>query len=140
MPARFLDTNILLYAASLDTQEAAKRNIARQCIARQDWAISTQVLQEFYVNAVAAKGGRPALMTPEAAQQAVRQFGSFPCQATDLGLVLAAMGISHTHRLSYWDAAIVAAARNAGATQLLSEDLNHGQIIEGIEVVNPFLD
>lgn len=139
MPSRFLDTNILLYAASPDPQEATKRDLARQCMARQDWAISTQVLQEFYVNAVAAKGGQHALMTPEAAYQAVRQLAAFPCQAVDLALVLMATEISQTHQLSYWDAAIIAAARNAGATQLLSEDLNHGQVIEGVEIVNPFL-
>lgn len=64
MTSRFLDTNVLLYAVSPDPQEAAKR-----AVARQDWALSTQVLQESYVNAVAAKGNRPALMTPEAAHE-----------------------------------------------------------------------
>ncbi len=138
MPQYFLDTNILLYAVSPDPQEAAKREVARQCLARQDWAISTQVLQEFYVNAMAAKGSRPALMLPEAALEAMRRFAAFPCVHMDVALVLAAVRIAHAHRLSYWDSAILAAAQAAGATQLLSEDLNTGQVIEGVEVVNPF--
>jgi predicted nucleic acid-binding protein len=52
--------------------------------------------------------------------------------------VLAAAAISGRHRLSYWDGAIVAAAMAGGATELLSEDLQHRQAIEGITIVNPF--
>ncbi len=53
--------------------------------------------------------------------------------------VLLASEIGERNLLSFWDALIVASASRAGADRILSDDLNHGQVIEGIVIENPFL-
>ena len=70
--------------------------------------------------------------------QLVRDFAAFPVVSTDAPLVVAAVALSRRHRLSLWDCMIVVAARAGGATELLTEDLQHGQILEGVRIVNPF--
>lgn len=134
---RFLDTNVLLYAYSGDAQEATKCAIARELLVRGTWCISAQVLQEFYANAVRVRPGA-ALMSAAQAQATVARFAEFCTAHTDAKLVEQAIALSQRNQLSYWDAAIVIAAVRCGATELLTEDLNAGQVIEGVRVVNPF--
>jgi predicted nucleic acid-binding protein len=134
----FLDTNIILYAYSTDASEAAKRDIARRILTQPDWSISAQVLQEFYSNATKPKRGTAPLMSHTDAQTTVQGLAQFTSVALDAVLVQQAIALRQQHQLSYWDAAIVAAAVRSGAKELMTEDLNAGQVIEGITVVNPF--
>lgn len=140
--ARFLDTNILLYAISTDPAEQAKRQVARDILATGDWGLSVQVLQEFYVNAtrqrMAAGKTVAAPMTPQAAQTAVQQFVQYPLVPTDAALLQDAMRVAQRWNTSYWDGAIIAAAHRLSAAELWSEDLNAGQDYGGVVVVNPF--
>lgn len=136
MPDSLLDTNILLYAISTDAAEADKKRVARELLAGENWGLCVQVLQEFYVNATRPE--RPA-MSHEAAVAAIREFLLRPTAVNDQAMLLDALEIKARNQISYWDAAIIAAARRLGASILYSEDLNDGQNIAGIKVVNPFL-
>lgn len=133
---RFLDTNILLYSITGDPAEAAKRDIAIALLDADDIALSVQVLQEFYVQATRVT--RPDALPHEIAAGLIRTWLRFKIQETTLPVALGALDIKVTHRLSYWDAAIVAAARALGCRELLSEDMSHGQEVEGVLIVNPF--
>ena len=143
MPAQaFLDTNILLYAISDDPAEAGKHAKARELMSAAsgvEWGLSIQVLQEFYVNATAAKrqGARAALGSDQALS-AIEKFLHYPTIPVTETLLREAIRIKKRHMISYWDAAIVAAALELGATTIYTEDLNHGQSYEGVVVVNPF--
>ena len=101
-----------------------------------DNAISVQVLQEFYVQAT-----RPTFrgaISHEDAVGLIRAWLRFPVQEITLPLLNAALAIKAAHRLSYWDAAIVAAASSLGCDELMTEDLAHGADIDGVRVTNPF--
>jgi predicted nucleic acid-binding protein len=94
------------------------------------------VLQEFYVN-VTHKLESPL---PKAkARGIIENCLAWPVELNDAKTVLAASETEERHMLSFWDALIVAAARNAKAGKIPTEDLNHGQQIEGILIENPFL-
>jgi predicted nucleic acid-binding protein len=99
-------------------------------------ALSTQVLQEFYVNAT-RKLGRP--LSPERAAARVRDLAKLPLVRVDPSLILAAITRSRSLGFSFWDALILEAVLSAGANHLLTEDLQHGQEIEGLRIENPFL-
>lgn len=136
MPADvFIDTNILLYAASTDPNEVAKRERAREILALPDWGLSIQVLQELYVNLI-----RPnkVAMAHADALHLIRQLLRRPVVVTDQTLLLEAIRIRDRFQVSYWDAAIIAAARTLGASVLMSEDFNHGQDFDGVRVQDPF--
>lgn len=133
---RFLDTNILLYSISRTPQEADKRMIAELLLDTGDNALSVQVLQEFYGQATRAT--RPDALPHDIAAGLVRTWLRFTVQETTLPVMLGALEIKAAHRLSYWDAAIVAAARALGCREILSEDMAHGREMEGVVVVNPF--
>jgi predicted nucleic acid-binding protein len=133
---RFLDTDILLYSISRAPQEADQRMIAERLLDTGDNALSVQVLQEFYVQATRAS--RSDALAHDIAAGLVRAWLRFRVQETTLPVMLGALEIKATHRLSYWDAAIVAAARALGCREILSEDLAHGREMEGVVVVNPF--
>ena len=97
--------------------------------------ISTQVLQEFYVVATSPnKLGR----SPSEAREIIDLYRVWPVVVLDPILILAATRLHETATISFWDALIVEAARVAGADRILSEDLAHGQVFEGIRVENPF--
>jgi predicted nucleic acid-binding protein len=134
--ARFLDTNILLYSISRDPAEGIKRDIAIALLDADDVALSVQVLQEFYVQATRAT--RPDALPHDIAAGLIRTWLRFQIQETTLPVMLGALEIKSAHGLSYWDAAIVAAARAQGCRQLLSEDMSHGREVEGILIINPF--
>ena len=100
-----------------------------------DGAISTQVLQEFYVN-VTKKIPKP--LSPLEARVIISRYLVWHVEENTLDSILKASEIQERCQLSFWDALIAAAAAKASASVLLSEDLNHGQIIEGVKVINPF--
>lgn len=131
----FLDTNVLVYAVASDARVAAKRLRALELIDSTRFALSAQVLQEFYVT-VTRKLEAP--LTAAQALEWIEQWEAFPCIAIDHGLVKVGAEISERYRISYWDGAIIAAAELAGAGLLYTEDLNDGQAYGNVRAVNPF--
>lgn len=131
----FLDTNILLYAASRNPADLAKKKIAIELMAEKQFGLSAQVLAEFYTIATKKADFR---MAAERALEWIENLEEFPCLAVDAGLVKTAAEASARFAISYWDGAILAAARAMGAPVLYSEDLNHGQNYDGVRVANPF--
>ncbi len=135
----FLDTNILLYAYDVDAGN--KHRVARDLVCRlwneNTGVLSTQVLQEFYVNVTAKI---PTPLAPARARSVLRNYLAWHVETNSAESVLMASEVQEQNRLSFWDALIVVAASNAGASMLYSEDLNHDQMIEGVRVCNPFFD
>lgn len=134
---RFVDTNVLLYAASTARDEAPKANKARALLDAEDLALSVQVLQEFYVQAT--RPTKRDRLSHEQATALVEAFARFPVQETTLALVRAALHTSRRFKLSYWDSAIIEAARSLGCRTILSEDLSHGADYSGVRIENPFI-
>jgi len=134
--ARFVDTNILLYSISQDPDEARKRDIAVGILDTDDVALSVQVLQEFYVQATRAT--RADALPHETATGLIQTWLRFEVQEATMPVMLGALDIKATYGLSYWDAAMVAAARALGCRELLSEDMSHGREVEGIVIRDPF--
>lgn len=132
----FLDTNVLVYATASGGEEEAKRQRALELIEKENFGLSAQVMQEFYVT-VTRKIAVP--LSPDQALEWIEQLEVFPCMETDTSLIKIAVEISQRYRISYWDAAIVAAAEMLGATTLFSEDLNDGQSYGTVQVRNPFV-
>jgi predicted nucleic acid-binding protein len=134
----FFDTNLLVYL--FDSSSPEKQRRAREVLSeraqRDQVLLSAQVLEEFYV-AVTRKLATP--LSGDQAERLVRDFAAFPVVGLDGPLVIAAVVLSRRHKLSLWDALIVVAAKAGGATELLTEDLQHGQTLEGVRIVNPFL-
>jgi predicted nucleic acid-binding protein len=133
---QFVDTNVLLYAISTDPSESTKAQIARGLLDSRDICLSTQVLQEFYVQAT--RRSRPDALSYHQAATLVEAFTRFSVQDVTLSIVRAAIETMQRFDVSYWDAAIIEAARETGCTELLSEDLSHGQNYNGVTVVDPF--
>ncbi|MCA9793284.1 MAG: PIN domain-containing protein [Candidatus Eremiobacteraeota bacterium] len=134
---RFLDTNILLYAISRSPTESVKAATARRILHSKELALSVQVLQEFYVQAT--RPSHPAPLLHQQAVELVETFKRYPVADLTLDLVDAALRSKERYQISYWDAAIIEAARVSGCRVLLSEDLNHNQDFGGVRVENPFL-
>jgi predicted nucleic acid-binding protein len=132
----FVDTNVLIYA--LDEADRKKHEAARRWRAElwktRRGRISYQVLQEFYVK-VTQKW--PAAR--EAARAEVRDLLAWQPVSVDAMLLKRAWRIQDHHRLSFWDALIVAAAKACSCRYLLTEDLQADQEIDGVVVTNPFL-
>jgi predicted nucleic acid-binding protein len=136
MTARvFFDTNVLVYAAIGTGKDERKRKRALELIESEDFGTSAQVLQEFFVT-VAKKASRP--LSAARALEWIEQWAAFPCQVIDHQLVRIAIEQSERYAISYWDAAILAAAEALGAHTVYSEDLNNGQKYGRVRVVNPF--
>lgn len=133
---RFVDTNVLLYAVSKAPGEAAKSTKALDLLNEPDLALSVQVLQEFYVQATRAT--RADRLSHQQASALVEAFTRFTVQDLTLGVVRAALVTRERFGLSYWDSAIIEAARALGCTEVLSEDLSADQDYDGVRVVNPF--
>jgi len=132
----FVDTNVLIYAHDVDA--ADKHEIAKQTLhelwRRRTGVLSTQVLQEFYVN-VTRKIATP--LSKNSARTVVNSYVIW-CVDNSAAEVLSAFRIEDEARIGFWDALIIAAALKAGANRILSEDLNAGQRISGVWIENPF--
>jgi len=131
----FLDTNVLIYAVSSAPEEAEKKERAIELIENEDFGVSAQVLQEFFVN-VTRKIADP--LAPDVAIELMEQLRQFPLVVTDFPLIVAGVEKALRYGISYWDGTIVAAAEVLGASVLYSEDLGHGQAYGSVRVVNPF--
>lgn len=133
---RFVDTNILLYAISRDPGEQEKATVATEILAGREVGLSVQVIQEFYVQAT--RRTRSDRLTHEQALGLVESFLRFPVIDVTPSIVLAAAASSNRFQISYWEAAIIEAARRLGCLTVISEDLNAGQDYAGVRVENPF--
>jgi len=131
----FIDTNILLYAASSAKSEQHKRIKARELLAMEGGGLSVQVQAEFYVNAT-TKFKQPH----DKVVRILESLDSYPVLAVTESAFWAALQIKDRYRLSYWDSAIIAAAVELGCHSVYSEDLNHGQSYAGVRVINPFVE
>lgn len=133
---RFVDTNILLYRISSNPAEAGKQRIAVEILSTRDLCLSVQVFQEFYVQST-RRSRKDALSHDEACTliQAWRRYAVLP---VTVELFENALVAKERWQLSYWDAAILEAARASRCEVLLTEDLNDGQDFAGVRVVNPF--
>ena len=132
----FVDTNILVYFADQGAGEkhAEAGNLVARCKTDVQGVISTQVLQEFHVITT-----RKLRMDPLVSKDFLDLFCGMEVVLIDVGLVREAVDVSILNRISFWDALIVTAARKAACSVLWTEDLNHGQIIQGVRIENPFL-
>ncbi|MBW0150439.1 MAG: PIN domain-containing protein [Phenylobacterium sp.] len=129
------DTNVFVYA--LDDRDASKQAIARAVIAalaEQEQPIALQVVGEVQ-NALRRRLKMPA---PHAAQQARNLFVTFPSFAYDDACVDLALAYAGAGRFGYWDGLLLAACGRAGVQALLSEDMQDGQTIGGVQIINPF--
>lgn len=131
----FLDTNIVVYAASAREEDDNKRLIALEIISEGGFATSAQVHQEFY-NTVTRKND-PKMAHDEALGW-LDDLARFKVVPITRELVAEGARFAERFQLSYWDGAIIAAAHTAGTNEILSEDLNNGQQYGSVRVINPF--
>ncbi len=132
----FFDTNILVYihdASVPHKQEIARATLQRHAAERKA-ALSTQVLQEFFVT-VSVKG---AHVPVRLAARLVADYARLNVVRIEPRHILEAIDLHMRFHVSFWDALILAAATSAGASVVFTEDLSHGQIYGGIRVENPF--
>jgi predicted nucleic acid-binding protein len=131
MPAvDFLDTNIVIYAYSLD---ATKKQIATDLLSDSP-TISTQVLNESI-----SVFRRKQLIPDGQIHKAVDKL-SLLCRVQQISVdtIRQAIDLINRHQFSYYDALMIASAMEAGCTTLYSEDMQHGQIVGALKLVNPF--
>ncbi len=136
-PRHFVDTNILIYAHD---RSAGIKHERAQALLTELWetrtgCLSTQVLQEFYVN-VTRKIARPLL--PEEAAQIIADLARWEVHRPGVNSVLEAIRLQTRHQISFWDAMILTSARQLGCQVVWSEDLNAGQAYGSARVQNPF--
>ena len=134
----FVDTNVLIYAHDID---AGRKHDVAKAVLRDLWAeragvLSTQVLQEFYVNAT-RKLKKP--LARQEARSVVETYAAWCFDGITPADVSAAFRIEDRARIGFWDALILAVAVRSGARHLLSEDLNSGQAIAGLTIHTPFV-
>jgi len=132
----FVDTNVLIYAvdqADLQKQQAAQA--WRQWLWETNRGrISLQVLQEFYVNAIKKQLSAQAEIRKE-----IEDLMTWQPIPLDASVIARAWKIEDRYRISFWDSLIIAAARVADCRYLLTEDLQRGQELDGVMIVDPFL-
>ena len=129
------DTNILVYAADSEAGEKHARavDLTRRAVSG-DCILTVQSLAEFYYAVT-----RNVLMTPDSAAGFIDEWRAvFPLCSTSGDGLAEAISVVRRHRLSFWDAMLWAAAREAGCRMLLSEDFQDGREIGGVRFVNPF--
>jgi predicted nucleic acid-binding protein len=136
LPPSFVDTNILVYAVADDdpVRKAIAEELVQDLAAGGALLTSTQVLQELYV-VLTLKVRRK--FTPARALDYLDRI-AWSVTSTDYSLVRHAGELSCQHKISFWDALILVAAKRSGASVLYTEDLQHGRTILGVRIVNPF--
>ena len=133
--ADFIDTNVLIYTDDQDTPD--KRDLSLELVAdqrrKQSGTVSIQVLQEYFATATRKLGVDPLVARRKT--ELIAEITLIVPQSED---VLAAIDLSRLYGFSFWDSMIVRSALTSGCKRLFTEDLQHGQRIETLEVVNPF--
>lgn len=132
----FLDTNILVYSDDRrdPDKQARALDLIKDHLRQRTGVVSLQVLQEYFVTVT----GKLKL-SAELAKQRVEIFAGFHVAEPRVSDILAAIDLHRFSGFSYWDALVVRMAKQSGCRLLLSEDMQHGQVIDGIRIVNPFL-
>ncbi len=132
----FLDTNVLVYSDDpRDSRKQAKAiDLILGHLRLRTGVVSIQVLQEYFTSAT----GKIRLDTASEKQR-VEFFAKFHVVETTVGDILAAIDLHRLYNLSLWDTLILRCAKQSGCTVLLTEDMQHGQVIDGVRIVNPFL-
>ncbi len=135
-PRAFVDTNVIVYALTEggENKHEIARRLLRSLLEEGRACISTQVLQETFVT-LTRKAGIPA----DAATGDVRDLSHWPVFVVDSQAVLDACNLAQAARVSFWDALMISAAVRMRAEVLYTEDLNHGQVVSGVRIVNPFI-
>lgn len=134
----FIDTNIIIYA--YDITAGKKHKIASDILADL-WntghgILSTQVLQEFFVNVVKKI---PKPINKQQAKEIIKDFLKWQVVVNTGESIIEAIDISTNYGFSFWDSMIIEAALTGGASVLISEDFQDGQAINGITIKNPFI-
>lgn len=137
MARRLFDTNILIYAVRPEPGEERKRAVALELLRTEDMVVSVQVPQEFY--AQATRLSHPDRISHDDAMQFLDTLPTEAIQELTVHVFQRAGALCQRCRISYWDAAIVAAAEMAGCDAVHSEDLNAEQDYDGVTVINPFV-
>ena len=132
----FVDTNVLLHAALARGAEPAKRDRARALLQDEDCVLSLQVLQEFFNQATHPRRRHP--LSIEETRAWLTQFRQFPVVEPTMGLFDAGTRVFAGGGFSFWDSMIVAAAIAQGCELLYSEDMQHGRIVAGVRILDPF--
>lgn len=133
----FIDTNILIYA--LDQADPVKQQKARALLKtlqeKETGVISTQILQEFFVVSTAKLKLKIDLV-----KKIIITLKNFKTITVDLKIIEEAIDCSALNKISFWDALVVTTAKAAGCHSIWSEDLGHGQLIDGVRIINPFIE
>ena len=133
----FLDTNILVYAydRSAGQKHALAAQLMEACWENENGCLSIQVLQEFFVT-VTRKIAMP--LDYQTARQIVADLAQWRLHAPKASDLIQAIDLQQSHQLAFWDAQMIQNAASLGCKQVLSEDLNHGQMYGEVQVINPF--
>lgn len=136
----FLDTNIFVYVfdGSAPRKQAQARDLIKRCLAEGSGVIGHQVVQEF-AN-VALHRMRKPMTTDECARTVAELMLPMLRVGFSPELVQQALAIQHETRYHWYDSLMLAAALEARCDVFCSEDLNHGQVVRGLRIENPFLD
>ncbi|MDB4952550.1 MAG: domain nuclease [Myxococcales bacterium] len=132
----FVDTNVLVYAedATAGVKRSRARSLITELASSGALVLSTQILQELY-NVVTRKLGISAII----ARSLVEDYSKLDVVLVRPEVILGAIDLNRMHALSLWDALVIKCASVAGCSRVLSEDLQHGQSIDGVRIENPFL-
>jgi len=130
----FIDTNILVYTCDNFEKEKQKkcRSLLKTIALDYIGVISTQVLQEFYVSCV-----KKLKIEPLVTKEILISYERFEVVQITQEVIKEAIDCSVLNKISFWDSLIVSAAQYAKCGEIWSEDMNDGQIIRGIKIVNP---
>ena len=133
----FLDTNVFVYF--VDGRACGKRAVARALIEKAlgslRYAISVQVLNEFANVAM-----KKLQMEEGEVVEYIEAFQQIKTITPSVEQTLKALSLKDRYGIQFYDALIVAAAESAGCDEVLTEDLNDGQIYGSVKAVNPFKD
>jgi predicted nucleic acid-binding protein len=132
----FLDTNVLVYAddAKFPAKQLKAVELIEHHLRLRTGVISIQVLQEYFTAVL-----RKLNLDAGLAKRKILVYAKFHVAEPKVNTVLSAIDLHRIHGISFWDASILQSAKETGCTVLLTEDLQHGQVFEGVKIVNPFL-
>ena len=131
-----VDTNVLLYAEDGDAgiKHERARDVIRELMAADELVLSTQILQEFF-----AAGTRKLKIPHDDMRAQVERYARLDVVIVRPEIILAAIDLHRARSISFWDALVVKAASVAGCRRVLSEDMQHGEVLDGVRIENPFL-
>jgi len=132
----FFDTNVLLYADDKQSPARQRRalDLIKEHLVQRTGAVSLQILQEYFVAAE-----RKFKLDAGLIRQKIEIYTRFYVAEPGVSDILAAIDLHRLNPISFWDSLVLRMAKQSGCTVLLTEDLSHGQVMDGVRIVNPFL-